>query len=55
MKTFECIAHHGSTGKQIVLYIRAVSASSARAEALLQARRQFGSIGNVTVISCKEI
>lgn len=56
MKTFECIAHSGNTGKQIVLYVRAYSASSARADALIQARQQFGSSGGaVTIISCKEV
>lgn len=56
MKTFECIAHSGNTGKQIVLYVRAYSASSARADALIQARQQFGSSGgSVTIISCKEV
>ena len=54
MKTYECIAHSGNTGKQIVLFIRAFSASSARADALKQARERFGS-GPVTIISCKEV
>lgn len=31
MKTYECIAHSGNTGKQIFLFVRAYSASSARA------------------------
>ena len=55
MKTYECIAHHGSTGKQIVIRVRAVSESSARADALNQAKKQFGSIGAVTIVSCKEV
>ena len=56
MKTYECIAHSGNTGKQIVLFVRAYSASSARSDALVQARQQFGSnAGAVTIISCKEI
>ena len=56
MKTYECIARSGSTGKQIVLYIRAYSASSASAEALKQARQQFGpGAGSVVVESVKEI
>ena len=38
MKTYECIAHSGNTGKQIVLFVRAYSASSARADALVQAK-----------------
>ena len=56
MKTFECIAHSGNTGKQIVVFVRAFTASTARADALLQARAQFGSgAGAVTIISCKEV
>ena len=56
MKTYECIAHSGNTGKQIVILVRAVSESSARADALIQARQQFGSSGGaVTIISCKAI
>lgn len=56
MKTYECIAHSGNTGKQIVLFVRAYSASSARADALIQARQQFGpGAGAVTIVSCKEI
>ena len=43
MKTYECIARSGSTGKQIVLLIRAVSASNAQMDALKQARQLFGS------------
>ena len=41
MKTYECVAHSGNTGKQIVLFVRAYSASSARADALVQARQQL--------------
>ena len=59
MKTYECIAHSGATGKQIVIFIRAYTASNARAEALIQAREQFAglqfSTGSVTIISCKEL
>ena len=56
MKTYECIAHSGNTGKQIVLLVRAYSASSARADALVRARQQFGSgAGAVTILSCKEV
>ena len=56
MKTYECIAHSGNTGKQIVLFVRAYSASSARADALKQAIQQFGrGAGAVTIVSCKEI
>ena len=59
MKTYECIAHSGNTGKQIVIFVRAYSESSARADALIQAREQFArlqfSAGAVTIISCKEV
>ena len=56
VKTYECIAHSGNTGKQIVIFIRAYSSSSARADALVQARAQFGSgAGAVTIVSCKEV
>jgi hypothetical protein len=59
MKTYECIAHSGNTGKQIVLFVRAFTESTARAEALIQAREQFARLqfttGAVTIISCKEI
>ena len=56
MKTYECIARSGPPGKQIVLFVRAYSASSARADALIQARQQFGPrAGSVTIVSCKEV
>lgn len=56
MKTFECIAHSGNTGKQIVLFVRAISSTNARMDALKQAREQFGSgAGAVTIVSVKEI
>ena len=56
MKTYECIAHSGNTGKQIIIFVRAYSASSARADALAQARQKFGSgAGAVTIVSCKEV
>ena len=59
MKTYECIAHSGATGKQIVIFVRAYTASNARAEALIQAREQFArqqfTAGAVTIISCKEV
>ena len=54
MKTYECIAHNGNTGKQIVIFVRAFTATNARADALIQARQQFGS-GPVTIISVKEV
>ena len=53
MKTYVCIAHSGNTGKEIVLFVRAFSASSARADALEQARKHFGS-GPVSIVNCKE-
>jgi hypothetical protein len=37
MKTFECIAKSGNTGKEIVILIRAVDASQAKMNALVQA------------------
>lgn len=56
MKTYECIAHSGNTGKRIVIFVRAYCASSARADVLVQARQQFGSSdGNMTIISCREV
>ena len=56
MKTYECIAHSGNTGKQIVIYVRAASGSTASADALKQARQQFGSgAGAVTIVSVKEL
>ena len=55
MKTFECIAHNGKSGKQIVIIVRAVDASQAKMNALVQARQQFGSgAGAVTIVGCKE-
>jgi hypothetical protein len=55
MKTFECIAKSGSTGKEIVIFIRAVDASQAKMNALVQARQQFGNrAGSVTIIKCKK-
>ena len=56
MKTYECIAHSGNTGKQIVIFVRAISATNAKMDALTQARQQFGSnAGAVTIISSKEV
>lgn len=56
MKTYECIARSGNTGKQLVIFVRAFNASSARADALVQARQQFGSgAGAVTIVSVKEV
>ena len=36
MRTYECIAHSGNTGKQIVIFVRAASASNEHSEALKQ-------------------
>ena len=56
MKTFECIAKSGNTGKEIVILIRAVDGSQAKMNALVQARQQFGNnAGSVTIVSCKEV
>ena len=56
MKTYECIAHSGNTGKQIVIFVRAFSDTSARRDALEQARKQFGpGAGAVTIVSVKEV
>ena len=56
MKTFECIAHSGNTGKQIVIMVRAIDSSKAKMDALVQARQQFGSgAGAVTIVSVKEV
>ena len=59
MKTYECIAHCGLNGKQIVIFVRAYTESSAKAEALTQAKEQFArtqfTTGPVTIISCKEV
>lgn len=55
MKTFECIARSGNTGKEIVIMVRANTPSSAKMDALEQARKQFGSgAGSVSIISVKE-
>ncbi len=55
MKTYECIAHSGNTGKQIVIFVRAID-SSAKRDALTQARQQFGpGAGAVTIVSAKEV
>lgn len=56
MKTYECIAHSGNTGKQIVIFVRAISDSNAQMDALKQARQQFGSgAGFVTIVRIKGI
>ena len=56
MKTFECVAHSGNTGKQIVIIVRAIDPTRAKMDALPQARQQFGNgAGSVTIISVKEV
>ena len=56
MKTFECIARSGKTGKQLVFLIRAHDRGEAQSFALKQARAQFGSnAGAVVIDSTKEI
>ena len=56
MKTFQCIAHSGNTGKEIVILVRAVDSTNAKMDALTQARSQFGSnAGAVTIKSVKEV
>lgn len=56
MKTYECIANSGNTGKQIVIIVRAIDPTRAKMDALNQARQQFGSgAGAVTIISVKEV
>jgi len=55
MKTFECVAHSGNSGKNIVILVAANDTSQAKRDALTQARQQFGSnSGSVSIISCKE-
>lgn len=55
MKTFQCVAKSGKTGKEIIVMVRAIDASQAKSNALIQARQQFGNNGGaVSVISCKE-
>ena len=52
MKTYECIAHSGNTGKQIVIFVRAIDSSKAKMDALTQARQQFGpGVGTVNTVS----
>jgi hypothetical protein len=55
MKTFECIAKSGKNGNEIVIFVRAIDASQAKMNALVQARQQFGNnAGSVTIVGCKE-
>lgn len=56
MKTFECVARSGNTGKEIVIIVRAIDPTRAKMDALPQARQQFGNgAGSVTIISVKEV
>ncbi len=56
MKTFECVARSGNTGKEIVIIVRAIDPTRAKMDALNQARQQFGSgAGAVTIVSVKEV
>ena len=56
MKTFECVAHSGNTGKEIVILVRAMSSTNARMDALEQSKQKFGSgAGAVTIVSVKEV
>ena len=56
MKTYECVTHSGNPGKQIVIFVRAIDSSSAKRDALIQARQQFGpGAGAVTIVSVKEV
>lgn len=55
-KTFQCVAHSGNTGKEIVIMVSAVNSGDAERYALEQARQQFGSgSGAVTIRSIKEV
>ena len=56
MKTYECIARSGNTGKQIVIFVRAISSTNARMDALTQARQQFSpGAGADTIVSVTEV
>lgn len=56
MKTFECIAHSGNTGKEIVIMVRAMNSTSATRDALEQAKKQFGSgAGAVSIVKVREV
>ena len=55
MKTYECVARSGNTGKEIVVMVRANDSTKARMDALEQAKLQFGSrAGAITILSVKE-
>lgn len=56
MKTFECIAHSGNNGKEIVIMVRAVDSTKAKMEALPLARQQFGSSGgSISIVKVREV
>lgn len=56
MKTYQCIAHSGATGKEIVFMVRAMSSTNAKMDGLKQARQMFGNnAGAVTLVSVTEI
>ncbi len=53
-KTFEYIAKSGNIGKEIVIFVRAIDASQAKMNTLVQARQQFGNgADSVTTVDCK--
>ena len=55
MKTYECVARSGNTGKEIVVMVRANDSTKARMDALDQAKQQFGPrAGAITILSVKE-
>ena len=56
MKTYECIVYSGNKGNQIIIFVRAYSATNAKMVALTCATQQFGrDAGVVTVVSVKEV
>ena len=56
MKTYQCIAHSGATGKEIVFMVRAMSSTNAKMDGLKQARQMFGNnAGAVTLVSVTEM
>ena len=56
MKTFECVAHSGNTGKQIVIMVRAIDSTKAKMEALPLERQQFGSSGGaISIVKVREV
>lgn len=55
MKTFQCVAKNGNTGKEIVIMVRANDTSRAQMEAKELAKQQFGNGGSITIVSVKEV